>query len=597
MSASITMSLSPRRIEEAILRATAFVRDAGWLQCSLGMLRTRIAEIDAEVAQESNNSLIDALVSLGAKEYLELSKIDGGQRSVFDYQRKRDDKYLNQFFGANSFDLRLTQDGRKLIPQTRSSPSLTDDFPTSLPEIRNQLDYWAKRQTDGEPGSSFHTQVTDRLTHLRNLEQRFLTSTPKQPAITSDAKTCVGVFGTYALGRSIGDGGAGIVYESRTEDDEMCAVKILQTNQTSKEKRFKNEIFFGVRNRHPNIISVWDFGRTADGKTFYVMPFYSSNLRKQISEGINKEKVLDFFEQILEGVDAAHQNGVCHRDLKPENILFDVTTETLVIADFGIARFKEQDLQTAIETRDHEKLANFQYAAPEQRVKGRVVDQRADIYALGLILNEMFTCDVPQGTGFKRIGTVASKYSYLDPVINSMVQQAPENRPESINELRRLLRLTPRAAAPKADLLSTPHQPKVLSSEEREKIFDEADVDFEITQGMQHTFIMRFDNKSDSGIVIKKFRLSYNGIKILEAPPRDAKTWQLETNRSQDFSWRPNLDPVTSLMQIQGEWERPFNLSLEIFIQIEILGRIKTFENRKIFCQVEPSSRRIWHRL
>jgi serine/threonine protein kinase len=296
-------------------------------------------------------------------------------------------------------------------------------------------------------------------------------------------------------------------------------------------------------------------------------------------------------------MEAAHQNSVCHRDLKPENILFDEGTRTLVVADFGIAKFKEEELQTAVETSAHEKLANFQYSAPEQRARGRIVDQRADIYALGLILNEMFTGDVLQGVGFKRISSVAPQYSYLDSAIDAMVQQIPENRPGSIGEVRRMLRLSPPSPTTKSDSSNASTQAKELSNEERERIFEEADIDFGITQGMQQTFIVWFDNKSDSRIVIKKLKLSYDGIKILEAPPPDKTNWQLDSNRRQDFSWQANPDPVTALMQIRNEWEKPFNLNLEIFIRIEILGRIKTFENRKIFCQVEPSARRIWHRL
>jgi serine/threonine protein kinase len=588
------MSISPFRIEEAILTTLGLFSNGHWVQCSLGDLRNRIAATDAPVAQEDSNLLIDALVSLGVQEHLELSKIEAGKRSAFDFQRKRDAKYLNQFFGVHSFDLRLTHEGRKRTqPKT---PTLNDEFPNTLMAIRTEIDHWVKRQTEGHPGSPFHGQVSDRLTHLRNLEQRFLNPGPSIAA-GGNARVFIGIFGTYTLGRNIGNGGAGIVYEARTEQDEPCAVKILKTDQTSKSKRFKNEIFFGVRNRHRNIISALDFGRTAEGKIFYVMPLYASTLRKLISNGIEQEKILELFAQVLDGLEAAHQRDVCHRDLKPENILFDETAVTLVIADFGIARFKEEDLQASIETSGHEKLANFQYAAPEQRVRGRAVDQRADIYALGLILNEMFTGDVPQGAGFRRIANVAPKYSYLDPAIDLMVQQIPENRPESISHIRRLLRLNPALATKKVDVSSTPVQLKELSSEERDRIFEEADVDFAITQGMQQTFMVSFGNKSDSSIVIKKLKISYNGIKILEAPPRDKKPWQLEPNRSQEFSWEANPDPVTSLMQIHGEWNKPFNLNLEIFVQIEILGRIKTFDNRRIFCQVEPSMRRIWQRL
>jgi serine/threonine protein kinase len=87
--------------------------------------------------------------------------------------------------------------------------------------------------------------------------------------------------------------------------------------------------------------------------------------------------------------------GVNHRDLKPENILYHMESNTLGVADFGIARFRQEDLITAVKTGPQEKLANFVYAAPEQRFAGRPVDLRADIYALRLIMNEMYTGEVP----------------------------------------------------------------------------------------------------------------------------------------------------------------------------------------------------------
>jgi serine/threonine protein kinase len=101
------------------------------------------------------------------------------------------------------------------------------------------------------------------------------------------------------------------------------------------------------------------------------------------------------FSQILDGVEAAHLQNVIHRDLKPENILCDQNFATIAIADFGTARFTEDILATAIETGPSQRLANFQYAAPEQRTVGGDVQATADIYALGLMLNELFTGSVP----------------------------------------------------------------------------------------------------------------------------------------------------------------------------------------------------------
>jgi serine/threonine protein kinase len=105
----------------------------------------------------------------------------------------------------------------------------------------------------------------------------------------------------------------------------------------------------------------------------------------------------------------------------------------------GVAHFEEENLHTSIETKPNSRLANFEYAAPEQRRKGMRVDSKADIYALGLILNEMFTGDVLQGAGHKTIATVAPTYSYLDDLVDLMVQQSPDNRPNSIDSIKQEL--------------------------------------------------------------------------------------------------------------------------------------------------------------
>jgi serine/threonine protein kinase len=149
--------------------------------------------------------------------------------------------------------------------------------------------------------------------------------------------------------------------------------------------------------------------------------------------------VLIYFNQILNGIEAAHLLRVIHRDLKPENILYDSVKDKLLIADFGIARFEEEELYTAMETAPNSRMANFQYAAPEQRDRGAKVDHRADMYALGLILNEMFTGKIPQGTKYRKIGAVCPGYEYLDELVDSMLRQDAEERPISIDEIKKQL--------------------------------------------------------------------------------------------------------------------------------------------------------------
>jgi serine/threonine protein kinase len=242
----------------------------------------------------------------------------------------------------------------------------------------------------------------------------------------------------------IGEGGAGRVYKATGDDNNAYAVKLLDSKKATREKmkRFKNEVEFCRRNRHPNIIAVSDYGNVVDGRKdspFYIMPLCAESLRTLLAAGIPPDKVLYYFSQLLDGVEAAHLQKVIHRDLKPENVLYDEAQDRLLVADFGIAHFEVEDLFTDAETSPKDKLANFQYAAPEQRRRGAEVDCRADIYALGLILNEMFTGLVPYGTRYKTIGDVVPAYGYLDDMITEMLIQSVEERTNSIAEVKRQL--------------------------------------------------------------------------------------------------------------------------------------------------------------
>jgi serine/threonine protein kinase len=251
-------------------------------------------------------------------------------------------------------------------------------------------------------------------------------------------------FNHYTGAKIIGQGGAGRVYQATDDAGNMYAIKLLDAAKPNSEKmkRFKNEVEFCRRNQHQNIITVYDHGVFIDDKKhspFYVMPLYKGSLRTLLATGILPEKVPVYFAQLLDGVEAAHLQRVIHRDLKPENVLYDEDRDLLLIADFGIARFEEEALYTAVETSPNARLANFQYAAPEQRSRGIDVDHRADIYALGLILNEMFTGKVPHGTGYKTISSVASDYGYLDEIVSSMLRQSAVERPGSIEEVKQEL--------------------------------------------------------------------------------------------------------------------------------------------------------------
>jgi serine/threonine protein kinase len=285
----------------------------------------------------------------------------------------------------------------------------------------------------------------DQRQQLKNI---LASSTPANRPSTAAPTSQWPIFKTaleiYRVRGLVGEGGAGIVYRVEDDDGRVLAIKCLDPDKATieKRKRFKTELSFCSRNQHRNIITVVDQGlASVKGREtpFYVMPYYSLTLRGLLEAGISHERILPFFSQILDGVEEAHSKNIWHRDLKPENILHDSTGESLLIGDFGIAHFGEEELYTLVETGPRDRLANFQYAAPEQRVRGRTVDHRADIYALGLILNEMFTGEILQGAGYKRISEVAPALAFLDDVVDAMVQQSPDKRPNSISEIKRTL--------------------------------------------------------------------------------------------------------------------------------------------------------------
>ena len=250
-------------------------------------------------------------------------------------------------------------------------------------------------------------------------------------------------FDTYTSCAVIGEGGAGRVYVVNNSAGEEFALKCLVPERIKSErlKRFKNEIQFCQRHNHPNIIKVVDTGAKLIKEVkcpFYVMNRYSGTLRT-VMDNLMPDDIITLFSQILNGVEAAHLEGVWHRDLKPENVLCEQRENRVLVADFGIAHFEEEEIYTAVKTKAADRLANFQYSAPEQRVRNTRVDHRADIFALGLILNELFTGELLQGAGYKKIADITTDYAYLDDLVELMTQQNPENRPESIKEIKREL--------------------------------------------------------------------------------------------------------------------------------------------------------------
>ncbi len=216
--------------------------------------------------------------------------------------------------------------------------------------------------------------------------------------------------GRYSLQRLIGVGGMGstVWLAQQTHIDRPVAVKLLPpSNNETPMRRFAREAKIASNLRHPNIVTIFDYGPTDDGKLFLVMEYLEGITVEQALRGTDcmpVDRALHIAIQVLRALSHAHTKRVVHRDLKPSNLFLTPTGEDpdfVKVLDFGLAKyFQDEDLENR---REHPELdvtgqrqvvcGTPSYMAPEQW-RGKI-DARADIYALGVILYRMLCGELP----------------------------------------------------------------------------------------------------------------------------------------------------------------------------------------------------------
>ncbi|MCU1280341.1 MAG: Serine/threonine protein kinase PrkC, regulator of stationary phase [bacterium] len=216
----------------------------------------------------------------------------------------------------------------------------------------------------------------------------------------SDPKIGTSVAGRYRLDERLGAGGMGVVYKGEDKDArKTVAVKFLHdafAGMPDLVKRFEREVAAMSRIDHPNLVSVVDSGVEA-GVPYLVMDFQSGKPLAELVErgALPPARAVGLARQILAGVAAAHTSGVVHRDLKPDNImLLDVDGDFVKIFDFGLAKMVHGSTQATKLTNTGFALGTPAYMSPEQAT-GAPTDERADIYAIGVMLYHMVTGRVP----------------------------------------------------------------------------------------------------------------------------------------------------------------------------------------------------------
>jgi eukaryotic-like serine/threonine-protein kinase len=210
--------------------------------------------------------------------------------------------------------------------------------------------------------------------------------------------------GRYKVVKKLGEGGMSYVYEAADiSTGEHVAVKIM-TPKLAQDKtaadRLRREAGLAMRLKHPNVCPIMRLGETADGLIYLVMPMLRGELLsdKEVREGaIPLEIGVPLMRQVCEGLHYAHELQIVHRDLKPENIFVEPQPESglrAVVMDFGLAKERKTEPGMAKLTATGIILGTPEFMSPEQ-IRGKVLDGRSDIYALGLVAFEMFTTKLP----------------------------------------------------------------------------------------------------------------------------------------------------------------------------------------------------------
>jgi serine/threonine protein kinase len=191
----------------------------------------------------------------------------------------------------------------------------------------------------------------------------------------------------------LGRGGMARVYRAeQTALGREVAVKLVtprRDEDLTQLPRLENEARALAELHHPNIVELYDFGRTEDGGMYYVMPMLVGGDLRRLGAPIAEDRVVAWLDSMLDALAHAHALGVVHRDIKPENILFDRNDRPL-LADFGAALRRRRTRLTA----EGLAIGSTGYMSPEQ-ARGAEVDARSDLYSLGVVAFELLTGHLP----------------------------------------------------------------------------------------------------------------------------------------------------------------------------------------------------------
>ncbi len=252
----------------------------------------------------------------------------------------------------------------------------------------------------------------------------------------------------YEITDILGRGGMGAVYKGRqTNLDREVAIKVLPEtfskgdDELNFAARFKQEARAMAKLDHPAILSVYDFGETAEGQLYFIMEFIDGmdihQYLKHHGGKLPQEQALSITAHVLDALDYAHSQGIVHRDIKPANILLN-RDGRVKIADFGLAKKLEAaggDSAPAL-TMTNVAVGTPDFVAPEALDSDQKPDHRADLYAVGVMLYQMLTGKLPRGQ-FKSPSELDPTIDpRLDEIVSKAMQPHPDDRYSSASVVR-----------------------------------------------------------------------------------------------------------------------------------------------------------------
>jgi serine/threonine protein kinase len=239
------------------------------------------------------------------------------------------------------------------------------------------------------------------------------------------------MLGPYRIINQVGRGGMATVYKAyQPSVDRYVAIKVLPSQLAESREfaaRFQQEARIIAKLEHPHILPVFDYGES-DGVAYFVMRYMDAGtLKEKMIEGrpLPLHEIDRLFTQLADALSYAHSRGIVHRDLKPANVLIDAQGNVF-LTDFGIAKLLESASPRLTQT--DAIMGTPAYISPEQ-AQGQTVDQRSDIYSLGIILYEMvtgsvpFTAETPLAVLFKHISDPLPPPSLVKPDIRPAIEK------------------------------------------------------------------------------------------------------------------------------------------------------------------------------